>query len=127
MLIISVVKMSADILDWATLNIFVMLGFGVAFTVLMPGEAAMSSFEFAKPIYKSLRALLGDFDLDTPQGRDALKNVARACRDTSRVPPVVAANVDPDGAENDALRAAVATARDAARARSTRRLSLIHI
>merc|ERR1739841_406175 len=64
---------------------------------------------------------LGDFDLDTPQGRDALKNVARACRDYGRDPRSVAANVDPDGAENDALRAAVATARDAARARSTRR------
>ena len=47
--------------------------------------------------------------------------MARACRDYGRDPRSVAANVDPDGAENDALRAAVATARDAARARSTRR------
>ena len=47
--------------------------------------------------------------------------MARACRDYGRDPRSVAPNVDPDGAENDALRAAVATARDAARARSTRR------
>jgi len=64
---------------------------------------------------------LGDFDLDTKQGMEALKNVERACRDFGRDPRSVAANVDPDGVGNDALRAAVARSRAAARARSTRK------
>lgn len=45
------------------INIFIIFGFGIAFTVLMPGQAGQSEFEFGKPVYMALLALLGDFDL----------------------------------------------------------------
>lgn len=45
------------------INIFIICGFGIAFTILMPGIAGQSSFEFDKPIYMALLALLGDFDM----------------------------------------------------------------
>ena len=60
---IALQSMYADIGNWITINGFIILGFGVAFTVLMPGEAGKSDFEYDKPFWKSLRALLGDFDV----------------------------------------------------------------
>ncbi|KAL1503694.1 hypothetical protein AB1Y20_012167 [Prymnesium parvum] len=63
-LYIALLQMTTDIKNWFIINIFIILGFGIAFTVLMPGLAGMSDFEFGKPVYMALLALLGDFNLE---------------------------------------------------------------
>ena len=86
-LYIAIVAMMTDVGNWFVINIFVILGFGVAFTVLMPAEAAMSSHELDKPMYMALRALLGDFDLDAVQ--DAYNSATIWERPTQTMMPLL--------------------------------------
>eukprot|EP00966_Prymnesium_polylepis_P194760 4514846-Prymnesium_polylepis.1 len=62
-LVITLEKMATDVNDWININLLLTIGFGVSFTVLLPGESAMSEFELDKPFYKAFRAILGDFDI----------------------------------------------------------------
>eukprot|EP00966_Prymnesium_polylepis_P253618 5862198-Prymnesium_polylepis.1 len=57
--------MASDIKNWFQINVFIIVGFGIAFTVLMPGDSGvLNDFEFDKPFWIPMRALLGDFDIN---------------------------------------------------------------
>jgi hypothetical protein len=55
--------MFADVVGWFKLVALITLGFGIGFTVLMP--ATTYGPIFARPFFRGMWGLLGDFDLDS--------------------------------------------------------------
>ena len=54
--------MFRDVFDWIKLVAFISVGFGIAFTVLMPGTTY--GMLTARPFFLPWWGLLGDFDMD---------------------------------------------------------------
>uniref|UniRef100_A0A7S4BVR2 TRPM SLOG domain-containing protein n=1 Tax=Chrysotila carterae TaxID=13221 RepID=A0A7S4BVR2_CHRCT len=66
LLYITMLNMIQDVTDWFKLVIFITIGFGVAFTVLLPGYSSSAQEYgeiYARPFFWPFWGLLGDFDV----------------------------------------------------------------
>ena len=51
-------RMVYDVIYWLGVVVFISIGFGVAYTILMPGQ----TYEYNRPFFRPFWGLLGDFD-----------------------------------------------------------------
>ena len=56
-----IIRMAWDVVNWLLVVFFISLGFGVAYTILMPGQ----TFEYDRPFFRPFWGLLGDFDTES--------------------------------------------------------------